>query len=471
MAKKRKEKQRFYKEKKNRLDIPILAVSDNIIFAKKEVWAYYKISTVPYEFLSNDAKADLASSTVSALAALNNNTGKKIDGHILITSTPFDIMSWAKQIDRKYMEWHPDELIPDTYDKFMNGQIDQLNKAQFQRPIVYLGIRLFTRGSLDISSFNVLEFGFHDVVKLLKDEISNILVIPTDKLDSYEEKRAKAAEKDLFTTLSSGNLGAKRVSSNELLLTIKRRFYPAMPVPYLEVDHGHRFGTSDIVMETGGVIENKYRYLHFNQELDGQEYDGYRATLSFARFPKDLSEPSASVPFLYKPADNGYPYTLSARFTMIPQEKVKKDLQKKKLDTDDEINNLASSGQGSNSGIENTVQDISELEDDLEDSKQPWLSGAYRITIEAPDKESLKEQISSIKQDYANADTSVIWTAGDQLKLFLEELPGGTLASPSFNQMTNLAMLGVSGFNLGGTVGDPINEKMVLTEGDAKNEE
>ena len=72
--------------------------------------------------------------------------------------------------------------------------------------------------------------------------------------------------------------------------------------------------------------------------------------------------------------------------------------------------------------------------------------------------------IIQLKQYYNDNDTTVIWTSGDQLRLFLEELPGGTLSSPSFNQMTNLAMLGVSGFNIGSEVGDPINEKLVLTE-------
>lgn len=460
----KKQKERFAKDKNKRLKIPILAVSDNIIFSKKEVWAYYKISTVPYDFLSADARAELAESTINALGALSSGEGKKIDGHILITNTPLDVQSWVDQLDETYKEWHPNEVFPKVYDKFVDEEINELLTEGYQRPVVYLGIRLFNRGSLDLDSFNVLEFGFHDAFKLIKDGISNMFVLPTDTLDQFEEKRAKDAEKEIYRTLSTGNLRAKRVTANELLLTIKRRFYPAMPEPYLEVDHGNRLGTNDILMETGGVLENKYKYLKFSQMVDGQEYDGYRATLSFARFPKDMSMPGVHTPFLYLPASNGLPYTMNARFTMIPQMKVKKDLQKKKLDTDDEINNLSNSGQASNAHIKGTVNDISELEDSLEDNKLPWISGAYRVTVEASTYDNLKSMIIQLKQYYNDNDTTVIWTSGDQLRLFLEELPGGTLSSPSFNQMTNLAMLGVSGFNIGSEVGDPINEKLVLTE-------
>jgi hypothetical protein len=460
----KKEKEKFKKDNNDRLKIPILAVSDNIVFSKKEVWAYYKISTVPFDFLSLDSKADLAERTVNALGALSASEGKKVDGHILITNTPLDVMSWVNQMDKAYTEWHPNQVFPDVYNKFIDEESEELTAQGFQRPIVYLGIRLFNRGSFDLDNFNVLEFGFHDAWKLIKEGISNMFVLQDDQIDEFEDKRAHDAEAEIFRTLSTGNLNAKRVTSNEMLLTIKRRFYPSMPVPYLEVDHGTRFGTNDIVMETGGVIENNYRYLEFNQMIDGEEYEGYRATMSFARFPKDLSMPGNHSPFLYMPASQGLPYTMSARFTMIPQTKVKKDLQKKKLDTDDEINNLAGSGQASNAHIEGTVRDLQELEDSLENNKLPWVSGAYRVTIEAPTVEMLKSMASQLKQDYADNDTNIIWTSGDQLKLFLEELPGGTLSSPSFNQMTNLAMLGVSGFNIGGNVGDPINEKLILTE-------
>ena len=89
MAKDKKTKKA--KKELKRLNIPIQAVSDNIVFSKKEVWAYYKIATVPYDFLSATAKAGMANSTITALASVCQSAGKKIDGHILITNTPFDI--------------------------------------------------------------------------------------------------------------------------------------------------------------------------------------------------------------------------------------------------------------------------------------------------------------------------------------------------------------------------------------------
>lgn len=460
MAKDKKAK--FAKKELKRLNIPIQGVSDNIVFSKKEVWAYYKIATVPYDFLSASAKANIANSTITALAAVCQNAGKKVDGHILITNTPFDIGSWVQQIDKEYLKWQPKFTEP--YDRFIKGQIKDLALEDFQKPVVYLGIKLYNRGSFDFDSLNVFEFGLKDAYETFKRSVNAMFVLDSTEVSSNEEQKAKEKEEEITRILSTGSLRAERVTAEELLLTLKRQFYPSMPSPYLEIDHGTRLGLKDIAIETGGVIENKYRYLKFSQVVDGEVYEGYRATLSFARFPSQMSMPGPQLPFLYMPASKGLPYTLNSRFTMIPHQDIKKELNKKKLETDDELSNLSNSGQGAHAGVVNTLSDIEELESNLEESKLPWLNGAYRVTIEMPTFESLKNAISQLKQEYAESDTTLLWTTGDQMDLFIEEMPGSNLKMASFNQRTSLSMLGVSGFNIGGKVGDPIEEKIVLTD-------
>lgn len=456
------------KRELKKLKIPMLGVADNIVFGKKEVWAYYKVATVPYDFLSPSAKANLANSTITALAAVCQSEGKKVDGHILITNTPFDIVSWVNQIDKTYMKWHDEYTAP--YDRFMDEQIRELSAQSYQKPIVYLGIKLYNRGSFDMDNLNVFEFGIRDAYEAFKKGVSNMFILPSENITAFEEKKARDREQEVFRILSTGSLRAKRATAEELLLTLKRQFYPAMPSPYLEVDHGTRLGLNDIALETGGVIENKYRYLKFSQVVDGEIYEGYRATLSFARFPADMSMPGPQLPFLYMPAARGLPYTMNARFTMLPHQEVKKDLNKKKMETDDEIDNLAGSGQGANSSIVGTVRDLAELEDNLEDSKLPWLNGAYRVTVEMPTFEDLKNAISQLKQEYSESDTTLMWTTGDQMDLFIEQMPGANIMMSSFNQRTSLSMLGVSGFNIGGVAGDPVDEKLVLTDRGGRGE-
>ena len=238
-----------------------------------------------------------------------------------------------------------------------------------------------------------------------------------------------------------------------------------MPAPYLEVNHEERIGLNDIVLETGAIIEDHRRYLKIKQMIGTKEREGYRATLSFSKFPSDsMREPGGINPFMYLPTMMGLPFTMSARVTLMPVEKMKKDLQKKKLDAEDELKNLAGSGQRATSSIVETQYDIDRLDSELNSDNYPWVSGNYKMTIETPTEELLATAIQEMRQEYAKNDTILTWTSGDQLNLLLEEMPGGELIEGDFAQLTNLAMIGVSGFAYGGTVGDPIDEKLVLNK-------
>jgi hypothetical protein len=156
------------------------------------------------------------------------------------------------------------------------------------------------------------------------------------------------------------------------------------------------------------------------------------------------------------------PYTVNVRFSLVPTEEMKGKVNKKRLETDDEINNLVESGQNATASLKETVRDLQTIEADLNEARLPWMTGSYRVTIEAPTEESLKDQIVKLKNVYAKQDTVLTWTNGDQLNLFREDLYGGRLEINSFQQTTNLAMIAVAGINIGSQVGDDIRQQQQL---------
>ena len=452
--KKKKNKQ---KEKvKKKLGVPPVAIVDNIVISKTEVWAYYILSEKPYDFLSTGARLNLANSTMTALSALCQSADKRVDCHLLISNQVFNPSAWEEQIRMKHKQYT--SLDNKAFNKFIEEQAQSLYMSDYRKRVTYLGVKLFTRGSFDFSAVNPLEFGFAEAVEAFKKSVSTLFQFTSTEISSHEEKRMRESEQEIYRILSASSFRAKRPSAEECLLTIKRRFYPAMPTPYLETNHEERIGLSDIVIESGGEIIVKPRWLKFTQFINGDIYEGYRATLSFSKLPNEMYIPSPLPPFLYK--SSILPFTVNCRFTLVPTETMKKDLSKKKLETEDEINNLAESGQRVNAGLKETMKDITELENDLEIVKQPWLSGSYRITVEAPSEENLKTIISELKQDYSENDYVLTWTSGDQLDLFKEEFLSGKLQMNSFTQTTNLALLGIAGINYGGNAGDPVMQKV-----------
>ena len=453
MVKERKQKNPQKSQKK--LGVPPLGIIDNIIISKNEAWAYYIISEKPFDFLSSDAKVNLANQTMTSLASLCQTADKKVDCHLLISNQAFNPAAWEEQL--KVMYSQNNDYLDDGFIRFIEGQADSLFRSNYRKRITYLGVKLFSRGSLDFSSANPLEFGFKEAVAAFNKSVASMFQFSQTEITPLEEKRLRESEEELYRTLSGSSFQAKRPTAEECLLTIKRRFYPAMPTPYLETNNEERIGLSDIVLETGGTVEVKPRWLKMTQAIDNQIFEGYRATLSFSKLPNEMYSPSPVPPFMYRASV--LPFTINARFSLMPVEAMKKDLSRKKLEAEDEISNLVESGQRVNAGLKETMGNINVLEEDLTTIKQPWISGNYRITVEAETEQALKDIVSSLKQEYAEHDFVLSWTSGDQLNLFREEFPGGKLEINTFSQTTNLALLGIAGINYGGKAGDPVQQK------------
>lgn len=456
-AKKPKSKNPAEVQVKN-IEVPPVAFIDNIVFSKKEVWAYYILAEKPYDFLSTNAKVKLGRATMAALGSLAQSSAKNVECHLQIENIPFNVDSWAEQI--KQIHEQRGLRNSRSYRQFLNEQVEELRSQVYMKRVSYLGIKLFNRGSFDIDSLNPLEFTFKDLIDNFKKATSAIFMFEGTEISREEELRARELELENFRILSSSTFQAKRPSAEELLLNVKKKFYPAMPSPYLDTKNDERIGLSDIVIETGGEIEVKSRYLKITQMIDAEEWTGYRATLSFTKFPNQMGIPSPNPPFLS--SRDILPYTVNTRFTLVPTEEMKKRHQRKKLDAEDEANNLIQSGQGANASIKNTIADLEVLGNDLENDKLPWMIGSYRVTIEADSEESLKDQIVKLKNSYAKHDTVLTWTSGDQLNLFREDMYAGKLEINSFQQTTNLAMIAVAGVNIGSQVGDDIRQQQQL---------
>ncbi len=458
MAKKNNKKPHEEKHKRARkaFEIPAVGIIDNIILTRKEAWAYFQISEKPYLFLSTPAKVQLANSTISSLGGICQSANKKVDCHLLISTIPFDPSAWEDDLLRKHYAYSGADVHTNhqAFLDFIKDQADSLYEKEYQKRVAYLGVKIAQRGAVENGLINPLEFGFKEAYDSFKKAVNALFVFNEFEITSEEEKKMRQLEETLYNALSSSGLQARRPSSEDLLLLIKRRLYPAMPTPFLETDYENRVGLSDITLETGSEIEEKARYVKITQISNRYELTGYRATLSFSKFPKELMFPSNIPPFLHKSIM--LPFTANCRFSLIPTENMKKDLYKKQLDTDDEINNLLESGQKATESLKATVKDQAILEKDLEEENLPWISGNYRITVEAPTEEDIRAMVENLKQDYSEHDFTLTWTSGDQLDLLQEEMPGGVLKMKDFAQTTNLALLGLAGINYGGAVGDPV---------------
>lgn len=457
-------------KEKRKLDIQALAIIDNIVFNKTEAIAYYKLSNKTYDFRPADSKALVMQQITNSFNTLMNDRQEPLKMHLINTTVPIDVGAWREQID----EFSKIVPRPPGFNDFIREQNEFLRNRYYTKQTIYLGINLGKRGALNTNQINIFETGVKAAVDFGKEWLSKALSLPTEEISESEERSFRKYEEAFFQNISVGHLKGTRCTSEEVLLLFKSPLYPMMPPPYLDIDHGNRLGDGDILLECGGVIENRYRWLKIEQMIDEDTIEdgklvhtsvqrtGYRATLSMSKFPRRMKYPS-ETPFLMGLKKMGFPFTTYAHFELLPSKKMKSDLEKKKKSQIDEVKNMASAADSYNTAVSGVDENVANAIEDqqvtssiLSEDSTSWFKGTFYIAVEAPDEKMLRKFVSVIKQAYTDIDVSINWTSGDQLDLFLSQMPGDKKRIKSFDQITTLNMLAASGFLFASEVGDSL---------------
>lgn len=459
----------FGEKAKKKLDISVQAVIDHMVFSKKDVWAFYRVKPQMFDFISADTQVERAISMSTAFSALLENRKDPLELHFITTSTPLDVDSWQAQVESIVTEW---EGNTPAFMEFFEQMGDYLRGESFSNRVGYIGIKLGNRGALNFSSMNPLESGFKSAWETVKEWISSFTKTFDGDVSAAEEREFRLKAEKYSSIIGNGELQGTPITAEEIMLLIKRMLYPAMPVPYLDIDHENRWGAGDLALETTSVIKNKFRWLEINQMIGSRELKGYRAALSLTKFSKEASYPYTAYPFFYIPQKlMGLPFTTYARVKLMPNEKMRKEIEKRRKEQVDQLKNMQGAAKNSaeaavedNSRVENDLRDLKKLDESTASDKSPWVEGSYRVIVETQSEKSMRDIVAAIKQTYAELGINSVLSSGDQLDLFLEQMPGDRLRVNSFRQLTNLNHLSTSGFNISSDVGDKIWDQSMMED-------
>lgn len=448
---------------KKQLELSLISVVDNIAFSRKERWAYYRLNIESFDYLSTEGKRQLGTRLYKAFAAIMGERTKPLDCHLIVATMPVDVEAWRQQ-NEMAVTWD----TPEGFEDFIEMQYEYLRDQEYLQKAVYLGINIGRRGAVDVDSIGVLEGGFRAAVDTVKTYMSQLLQTPSGEITKAEEEYSQNRERELYQTISTGHLAAERCTAEEILLLIKRQMYPSMPVPYLDVDHENRLGPGDLALETVHTIRNKFRWLEITQIVGETEMTGYRACLTFSKFPKTSPYPDA-FPFMYFLTRMNLPFPIYSRFSFHNVQDLKKEVAKKEKESKDELDNLSAGQDALDQAVKGTPPDVAEaladmqgINDLISSDKSPWVEGSYHVVVETPTEELLRKYCSILKQSYSDLDITVTWTSGDQAKLFLEQMPADRVRVDVLDQVTNIGQLAFSGANFSPVVGDrlkPIETK------------
>lgn len=457
------------KKKKSRgphkvLDISASSIVDNLVFSEKEYWAYYKLTGIPYDYESETKKSILAKEINTAFVSLFGDNQKPLEVHVIRTQFPLDLDSWRAQNDNDIRNWNGDTVL---YKAYMDQMQSILKLNEFRENACFIGIKLGDRNVLDIDAMGIVEGGIAGAFEAIRSGYNKFMGEKNLEVSSSEEKMARNKEKHYAQTIAASTLKGRPATAEELLLIIKKVFYPSMPAPYIEIDGQERYGSGDIAIITSSEIENETRFLKFTQVIGPEVYEGYRATLSFGKLPSATQSPEQSHPLFHYILGTDSASDIFSRFTIHSKDEVRKILDLAEKDAIDEVKNASAAYDETKAIVQGGApQDVTDNLRDFQDIRQfanantdPWISGTMNLTVEAKTEEELRKKVSEIKHAYINLDVVISWQVGEQAKLFLEQMPGDMLRCGSFRQTATLTAITSTGMNYSSNVGDKIKPK------------
>jgi hypothetical protein len=411
----------------------ITGIENDLTFSKKDVYLWVKLSDTHYEFKTDDDRERIVTDFTLALANILDSDENELECHLIVTSTLFDNNKWQQNFRRAVAKDRPTSYL----NEYTSKMAEHIAEYQFRDKNVYLGVNLGPRNSYNAKK-SALKIPFlDDIFNSISGEVDEY--ISQEELDFWENK----ARLVRFSLLD-GEIQANPVTSSEIAYTVRKNFFPAMPMPStedLDITGSQSWGAGELQTLNDSDIINTPRWLEITQLIDGMETKGYRATLCMAKFPEVMNYPEKE-PWIHSASLLGFPIDIYSRFSIIPSAKVKKQVGNRIKEIKDQAANMTSAGGQINLEVEENLRLGQYLDYALTKNDTPWLYGRHRVVVEASSENELKERCQAVIEHYKSLDILVVWSTGDQLSLLQESMPNDKIRLSSYYQRHELSIMG-----------------------------
>ncbi|MFO7253257.1 MAG: ATPase, partial [Actinomycetes bacterium] len=280
---------------------------DRILLTDSAAWAYFRLPTVSYEFLTPEEREALANNITIALAAIRMPDAEV---HLRVAHRPYPAAEWAMALDatsdggpgwREYLE----EMYRHVWAK------------DFWTKEVYLGVRLGPRGAQLGTGVLAQLFGLYQ-------RGEKALGIEDDHVPEREIERWTEAAERLGRALASSALYARHATSDEIAWLFQHAASGGLGDQRPSATPRRRWGRGEIEALVEGQIHNGRSLLRIEQPYG----EAYVAFLSFARFPDLMPFPDGE-PWLHFADQLPFPVEVSSRMRLIPPVRASKDVARK----------------------------------------------------------------------------------------------------------------------------------------------
>ncbi|MFI9557031.1 ATP-binding protein [Nonomuraea endophytica] len=412
---------------------------DRILLTDSCAWAYFRLPTVSYEFVTPEEREALATNITIALAAIRMPDAEV---HLRVTHRTYPATEWAMALNgtsdegagwRDYLE----EMYRHVWAK------------DFWSKEVYIGVRLGSRGRQLGQGVLAQLFGFYQ-------RTEKVLGLDDDHVPDSEISRWTEQAERLGRALASSALYARHATSTEVAWLFQHAASGSLGDPPPSASPRRRWGRGEIESLVEGEIRNGRSLLRMMQP----QGDSYVAYLSFARFPDLMPFPDGE-PWMHFSDQLPFPVEISSRMRLIPPVRASKDVARKLAHARDMDIHIREAGAEAPIALAEQIDAARMLEHGITKERLPFVYGWHRLIISAPTEEICVQRVEAVVEHYRDMGIDVVNSTGDQFSLFCETLPGEKVRVNAYAQRQPLRTIAggmaTATVDLGDRMEDPVS--------------
>ncbi|QFY12722.1 ATPase [Nonomuraea phyllanthi] len=375
---------------------------DRILLTDTSAWAYFRLPTVSYEFVTPEEREALATNITIALAAIRMPDAEV---HLRVAHRTYPAAEWAMALNATSDEG------PGWRD-YLEEMYRHVWAKDFWSKEVYLGVRLGPRGKQLGAGVLAQVFGFYQ-------KTEKALGMEDDHVPDSEIGRWTESAERLGRALASSSLYARHATSVEVAWLFQHAAAGALGDPPPSASPKRRWGRGEIESLVEGEIHNGRSLLRIVQP----QGDSYVAYLSFARFPDLMPFPDGE-PWMHFADQLPFPVEISSRMRLIPPVKASKDVARKLAHARDMDHHIREAGAEAPLALAEQIDAARLLEHGITKERLPFVYGWHRLVVSAPTEDICVQRVEAVVEHYRDMGIDVVNSTGDQFSLFCESLPG-----------------------------------------------
>lgn len=403
-------------------------LEEGLVLGRRVAWAYFRLPTVSYGFLSEGERQALLVDAAAALTGLGD-----AECHLLTVPRPRPVEAWLRELH------HGAPGPAPGWGDYLERVRRHLGVEAFWSKEVFLGIRLGTRGACR---------GRPPRWRRGRPRPARV--------GEGELERWRARVGALGGFLAGGALRGEPAAVDDLRWLIERAFWRGIGEPPRRVPTGPWRGDALAALASAELHNSRHALRVRQGEATGQV-----AFLAACRFPPRLPFPGGE--WLHHADTLPFPVETSLRFRVVPARQASADAGRKLAQASDQVRHIVGTSSEPPLALLAAAEQARRLEYELVRDGAPLIYGWPRFALAAPTRPELETRIEALLHAYRDLGIDLVRPSGDQLSLFLESLPGDRVRVRTYQQRQGVVTVAGSLFQAGPDLGDGVGPYIGVT--------